>query len=133
MSDEVMNGRADSPDRFIREMALRVLEEIGQAKRPRQRRERLLQLAREQRFPFCFERLSRSGMTREQGLCHGILASYHWMPSTETVIRFGSRSSEATNFNRRGGSSFKSIPPISQTAVAWARLPFGSCFTKSSN
>jgi hypothetical protein len=72
---------------FIREVALRILErhslslqaekqrileEIRLAKRSRQRRERLLQLAREKGFQFCLERLSPPGMTLERSPYYGV-------------------------------------------------------------
>jgi len=78
-------------DRFIREIALRVLErhslflraeeqrildEIAEAKRSRQRRERLLQMARERGFRFSLVRLSPEGMTLERSPYYGVAVYY---------------------------------------------------------
>jgi len=76
---------------FIREVALSVIErhslslqaekrhilgDIKEAKRSRQRREKLLRLAREKGFQFCLEQLSRPGMTLERSPYYGVFVEY---------------------------------------------------------
>jgi hypothetical protein len=54
----------------------RILDDIEEAKRSRHRRERLLQLAREQGFQFGLEQLSRPGMTLERSPYYGVSVQY---------------------------------------------------------